>query len=145
MSQQNRAVLDRLNAEVLRGGNVDVLDDLLADEFVEHNPAPGTEPDREGFKEFVRTLHRAFADQVHTVHEQIAEGDRVVERCTMTATHAGEFMGVPPTGKRVTLDSIDISRLTGGRIVEHWIQADVLGLFEQLGAFPAPEAAGERR
>ncbi len=142
MSERNRAVLDRLNEEVLRGGNVGVLDELLAEDFVEHNPASGTGRDREGLKEFIRILHRAFADQVHTVDDQIVEGDRVVERCTMTATHAGEFMGIPPTGKRVTLPSIDISRLRNGRIVEHWMQADVLGLMAQLGAVPADEPVG---
>jgi steroid delta-isomerase-like uncharacterized protein len=98
--------------------------------------------DRPGFKDFIRDIHQAFADQLHTVHDQIADGDRVIERWTMTATHAGEFMGIPATGRRVTLTGIDISRVEDGRIVEHWTECDMLGLLEQLGAIPAQEAVG---
>ena len=142
MSQENRAILDRLNEEVLRQGNVDAVDELVADNFAEHDPPPGMAADREGFKDFVREIHQAFADQLHTVHDQLADGDRVVERWTMTATHAGEFLGIPATGKRVTLPGIDISRVEDGRIVEHWTQCDMLGFLEQLGAIPAQEAVG---
>jgi steroid delta-isomerase-like uncharacterized protein len=134
MSSENRAILDRLNEEVLRQGNVDAVDQLLADDFVEHDPPPGMATDRDGFKDFVRGIHQAFADQLHTVYDQIVDGDRVVERWTMTATHAGEFMGIPATGKRVTLAGIDISRLEDGRIAEHWTQCDMLGLLGQLEA-----------
>ena len=140
MSQENRAVLDRLNEEVLRQGDVDTIDELLSGDFVEHNPPPGMPGNRDGFKDFVRYIHQAFADQLHTVHDQIAVGDRVVERWTMTATHAGEFMGVPATGKRITRTGIDISRLASGRIVEHWTECDLLGLLAQLGAVPSQEA-----
>jgi steroid delta-isomerase-like uncharacterized protein len=142
MSQENRAILDRLNDEVLRQGNVDAVDELMTDNFVEHDPPAGMGTDRESFKAFMSGLHQAFADQLHTVHDQIADGDRVVERWTMTATHAGEFMGIPATGRRVTLAGIDISRIEDGRIAEHWIQCDMLGFLEQLGAVPAQEAVG---
>lgn len=145
MSEQNRAVLDRFDEEVFRQGHLDAIDELLAEDFVEHDPPPGLAPDREGVKEFFRGLQAGFTDQVYTVHDQIADGDRVVERWTLTGTHAGQWLGIPPTGKRVMVTCIDISRLEAGRIVEHWSQADLLGLFEQLGAFPAPESAGERR
>jgi steroid delta-isomerase-like uncharacterized protein len=142
MSQENRATLDRLNEEVLRQGNVDAVDELMADDFVEHDPPPGMAADRDGFKDFIRGVHKAFADQLHTVHDQIADGDRVVERWTMTATHADEFLGIPATGRRVTLVGIDISRVEDGRIAEHWTQCDMLGFLEQLGAVPAQEAVG---
>jgi steroid delta-isomerase-like uncharacterized protein len=142
MSQENRAVLDRLNEEVLRQRNVDAVDELMADNFVEHDPPPGMVGDRQGFKDFISAIHQAFANQLHTVHDQIAVGDRVVERWTMTATHADEFMGIPATGRRVTLCGIDISRIEDGRIAEHWIQCDMLGFLEQLGAIPAHEAVG---
>jgi steroid delta-isomerase-like uncharacterized protein len=131
--QQNRVVLDRLNEEVLRRRNVDALDELVAEDFVEHDPPPGMASDREGFKDFVRALHGAFADQIHTVHDQLATGDRVVERWTMAATHVGDWMGIAPTGKRITLSGIDISRLQDGRVAEHWTECDLLGLLGQLG------------
>ena len=142
MSQENRAILDRLNEEVLRQGNADAVDELLSADFVEHDPPPGMAGDRVGFKDFIRNIHQAFADQLHTVHDQIADGDRVFERWTMTATHAGEFMGIPATGRRVTLTGIDISRIEDGRIAEHWTECDMLGLLEQLGAIPAQGAVG---
>jgi steroid delta-isomerase-like uncharacterized protein len=142
MSQENRTILDRLNEEVLRHGNADAVDELLSAGFVEHDPPPGVAGDREGFKDFIRDIHQAFADQLHTVHDQIADSDRVIERWTMTATHAGEFIGIPATGRRVTLTGIDISRVEDGRIAEHWTECDMLGLLEQLGAIPAQGAVG---
>jgi steroid delta-isomerase-like uncharacterized protein len=141
MSQESKAVLDRLNEEVFRRGNVDAVDELVAEDFVEHDPPPGMGPDREGFKDLVRALHRAFADQEHTIHDQIAEGDRVVERWTMTGTHTGEWFGIAPTNRRISIQGIDISRLQDGRLVEHWTQIDALGMFEQLGAMPAEQPA----
>ncbi len=145
MSERNKAVLDRLNEEVFRGGDVDVLDQLMAENFVEHDPPPGMTPDRDGFKQFVRSLRANLADIVYTVDDQVADGDRVVERWTMTGTHSGRWLGVPPTGKRITFTGIDISRLQDGRIVEHWTQLDLFGLFEQLGTSPAAEPAGSGR
>lgn len=141
MSRQNGTVLDRLNEEVFKQANIDALDELLADDFVEHNPPPGMGSDRDGFKDFIRDVHQAFDDQVYTVKDQIVEGDRVVERWDLTATHVAEWMGIAPTGKRITLTGIDISRLKDGRIVEHWTQCDMLGLLQQLGVIPAEEAA----
>ncbi len=145
MSQQNRAVLNRFDEEIYRQGNLNVIDELLAEDFVEHNPLPGLPPDRAGVKEFYRGFHAGFTDGVYTVHDQIVDGDRVAERWTLTATHAGEWLGIPPTGKRITVGCIDISRVEAGRIVEHWSQVDLLGLFGQLGAFPAAEPAGSGR
>ena len=141
MSQENRAILDRLNAEVLRQANLDAVDELMSDDFVEHDPPPGMAGDRQGFKDFVAGIHQAFADQLHTVHDQIADGDRVVERWTMSATHVGDWLGIPPTHKRITVSGMDISRLENGRIAEHWTQIDVLGMLQQLGAIPAEESA----
>jgi predicted ester cyclase len=139
MSQENRAVIDRLDEEAFRQGNTEAIDELLTQDFVDHNPLPGIAGDREGYKEFVQYRHQAFADQLYTVHDQIAVDDRVVERWSMAMTHAGDFLGIQPTGKRVTLTGIAIARLEGGRIAEIWEECDAVGLFEQLGSFPAQE------
>jgi steroid delta-isomerase-like uncharacterized protein len=139
VSSENRAVLDRINEEAFRQGNVGVIDELVAEDFVEHDPPPGTAPGREGFKDMIRTLHRAFDDQGFTIHDQIAEGDRVVERWTMTATHVGDWLGIPATGKRIVVAGMDISRLEDGRLAEHWTQMDALGMLQQLGVIPAEE------
>jgi predicted ester cyclase len=143
MSEQNRATLLRMNDQVIRGGEIDVVDELLSDDFVEHDPPPGMSPDRDGFKEFIRSMHAGLVDIVYTVDDQVVESDRVVERWTLTGTHAGPWLGVSPTGKRVTFTGIDISRLAAGRIVEHWTELDLYGLFGQLGSSPAD--GGDRR
>jgi steroid delta-isomerase-like uncharacterized protein len=141
MSQENRAVLDRLNAEAFERGNAAIIDELVADDFVEHNPMPGTSGDREGFKQLIGQIHSAFPDLKTTVHDQIADGDKVVERWTCSGTHQGEFMGIPATGRRVEFEGMDISRLRDGRIVEHWTQMDTLTMLQQLGVVPQEEPA----
>ena len=135
MSEENKAVLDRIN-DVFNGGDMDAVDELLAEDFVEHNPMPGGESDREGFKQMVAGVREAFPDLETERHLQVAEGEYVVERWTSTGTHEGEFMGVAPTGNTVTVEGIDISRLADGRVVEHWTQMDTLGLLQQLDVIP---------
>jgi steroid delta-isomerase-like uncharacterized protein len=141
MSQENRDVLDRLNAEVLNGGNVDVLDELVSEDYVEHNPLPGVSPDREGFKEMVQAIHAAFPDFRTEVLDQIAADDRVVERWTATGTHQGEFLGIEGSGGKLDIEGMDISRLEQGKIVEHWTQMDALTMMQQLGALPQEASA----
>jgi predicted ester cyclase len=91
-------------------------------------------PNREGEKRLLRMHRAAFADAEATIDDQIAEGDKVVTRWTFRSTHKGKFMGIAPTGKRVTITGINIHRIEGGKIVELWRQKDVLGLMQQLGA-----------
>lgn len=141
MSQNNRAVLDRINEEAFRQGNTNVIDELVAEDFVEHNPMPGVSGDREGFKQMVGGLHEAFPDFNTTIEDQIAEGDKVVERWTAGGTHEGVFLGVPPTGKRIAIEGMDISRLADGKIVEHWTQMDALAMMQQLGVIPEEQEA----
>ncbi len=133
MLEENKEIARRLTEEVWRG-KLDVIGDLLAAEFVDHDPSPGQGPGVEGYREMVRTYYAAFPDLRATNQDVIAEGDRVALRWTATATHQGELMGIPPTGKEVTLKGIDILRTSGGRIVERWGEFDALGLLRQLGA-----------
>lgn len=96
-------------------------------------------PDREGFKQFIKMVRDAFPDFHDTVEDLIAENDKVVLRVTCTGTHKGEFMGVPPTGKQVTVSAIAIYRFAGGKAVEHWNVTDRLSLMQQLGVIPPME------
>ena len=137
----NGAVLDRINEEAFNRGNVDALDELVADDFVEHDPMPGSTPDREGFKDMIRSLREAFPDFHTDVEDQIVAGDKVVERWSCTGTHDGEFMGIPATHRRVEIHGMDISRLDDGRLVEHWTQVDMMSMLQQLGALPAEAPA----
>jgi steroid delta-isomerase-like uncharacterized protein len=133
----NAAVLDRINEEAFNRGDVGVLDELVAEDFVEHDPMPGTSPDREGFKAMIRGLREAFPDFHTEVEDQIVAGDKVVERWSCTGTQEGEFMGLPPSNRRVEIHGMDISRLADGRLVEHWTQVDMMSTLQQLGVMQA--------
>jgi steroid delta-isomerase-like uncharacterized protein len=139
MSEENKAVVRRYNElfeEFWRTGDVDVLDEVLAPDFVFHQP--GTPPDLESFKQFVPMFRAAFPDMSYTVEDMVAEGDKVVDRLTWQATHQGEMMGIPPTGNTVRVTEMHISRISEGKIVERWGQGDNLGMMQQLGVVPPP-------
>jgi steroid delta-isomerase-like uncharacterized protein len=139
--QQNAAVIRRLNQEVWNEGNAAVLDDVFAADFVDRTALPGSTPGREGLKQLFSMFSAAFADASSTIDDLIAEGDKVAWRWTFRGTHQGTLMGNPATGKTITFVGITIDRLAGGKIVERWNQADMLGLMQQLGVIPAPQQA----
>ena len=140
-TQENKATVRSVIEEAFNKGNLSAIDELIAEEYVNH--AAGTEVrGREGMKGFVTTYRAAFPDYHCTIEDQAAEGDTVVTRWTARGTQKGELMGIPPTGRRVSLSGIVIDRLADGRLVESWLQADVLGMLQQLGAVPTPEQAG---
>src|SRR3954451_8345586 len=133
----NAQVIDRINQEAFNAGNADILDELVADDFVEHDPMPDATPDREGVKKLIRELRTAFPDLHLEVEEQVVAGDRVVERWVCTGTHEGMFMGIAPTHRHVEIRGMDMSRLQDGRLAEHWTNADMLGMLQQLGVVPS--------
>ena len=146
MSEENKAVVRRYNElfeEFWRTGDVDALDEVLAPDFVYHQP--GTPPDLESFKHFVPMFRAAFPDMRYTVEDMVAEGDKVVDRLTWQATHQGELMDIPPTGNTVRVSEMHISRIAEGKIVERWGQPDMLGLMQQIGAIPEPGQEEEAR
>jgi len=134
-TEQNKAVLSRFIKEVFNRGNIRLVDELLAPDFVEHEELPpGIPPGREAVKQLSTMFRSAFPDLKVTIDDMIAEGDKVVARQTWSGTQKGEFMGVPPTGKKVSFGVIDIVRIAGGKVVEHWGQMDGMGMMKQLGA-----------
>jgi predicted ester cyclase len=138
-SEENKAVVQRFNeliGEFFCTGDADALDEVLAPDFVYHQP--GTPPDLESFKQFLPMFRAVFPDMSYTVEEMIAEGDKVVDRLTWQATHQGELMGISPTDNKVTVTEMHVSRIANGKIVERWGQPDMLGLMQQLGAIPTP-------
>ena len=137
MSEQNKAIMRRFYEEVFNRGNLTVAEDVFATDFIEHEIFPGMAPGLEGFKQMVSAARAAFTDFRVSADDMLAEGDKVAVRYTTSGTHRGGFVGVAPTGKRVTLTGIDINRFTGGKIVEHWGQSDSLGLMQQLGLVPS--------
>jgi steroid delta-isomerase-like uncharacterized protein len=105
-------------------------DDLLAEDYIQHNHlGPGRAP----VKKMVGSLRRAFPDLQVVAEDLIAEGDRVVARVTISGTHRGRFLGVEPTGKPITIRSVDIWRIEHERLQEHWDVVDRLDFMQQLG------------
>ena len=133
----NKAVIRRFVEEVQNNKNWDVYDELNAADFVNHSAPPGVPNDREGGKTYLAAFLGAFPDCHFTIDDMIAEGDQVVTKKTFEGTHTAELNGIPPTGKRVTLQFADIMRVRDGKIVEHWLTMDQLSFMQQLGAIPA--------
>jgi steroid delta-isomerase-like uncharacterized protein len=142
--EKNKVLNRRFVEEVINQGNLDAIEELIDPGAVDHAAPPGFPTGREGAKHFAAMMRSAFPDLRLTIEDMISEGDKVVMRGTWSGTHQGEFMGIPATGRRVTVSQIDISRVADGRMVEHWGQFDALGLMQQLGVIPPPEQASER-
>ena len=110
--------------------------ELLAPDFVAHMPGVPEPMNREAFIQYQGVIRSAFPDFAPILEDQIAEQDKVVSRLVFQGTHQGDFQGIPPTGKRVIVTAITIERVVGGKIVEHWIDFDGLGMMQQLGLVP---------
>lgn len=134
MSAANKQILQRFFDKIYNEGELRIADEIVATNYVNHNPAPGEAPGREGLKAFVAYLRRAFADFHIAIEDQVAEGDKVVTRFTISGRHAGEFAGIPASGKLATVTAMSIHRIDGGQIQESWLNWDALGLIQQLGA-----------
>jgi steroid delta-isomerase-like uncharacterized protein len=132
----NKALIRRIVEEIQNGGNLALIDELLAPNFVNHTPAPRLPSAREGIKQLLRMFRTAFPDGSMTIEDMIAEGEKVVTRKTYRGTHQGEFLSIPPTGRHVSLGLIDIMRIVDGKVVEHWNVGDDLGMLQQLGVIP---------
>jgi steroid delta-isomerase-like uncharacterized protein len=136
--EENKAIVRRLLDEVINKGNLDVVDELVARDYVYSAPGSPEMRGPEGFKQLISMYRSAFPDMQMTEDDMIGEGDKVVSRWTATGTHRGELMGIPPTGKRATVTGIIISRIAGGKVVEDHEVLDSMGMMQQLGVIPAP-------
>jgi steroid delta-isomerase-like uncharacterized protein len=141
MSEQNKTLMRRAVEEVWNQGNVDLLNELLASDFIIHAPQAEING-REGAKQYLAMLRGGFPDILFTIEDQFADGDRVMTRWTARGTHKGAFQGIPPTGKQVRLAGTDIDRIANGKVVECWTSTDDLGLLQQLGVLPTPGQQG---
>ena len=133
-NHEGKRLYMRLASEVLNGKNLDVVDELLHKDFVEHVAEEQRKTGVEGFKAARRRRNAVFPDWRVDVHDLIAEGDKVVVRATGQGTHQGEFMGIAPTRRRISVTWIAIYRVKDGKLAEHWQNIDELGLLKQLGA-----------
>lgn len=131
--ERNKAVVRRFNREVIERGDERAFAELMAPDFVNRTAAPGTPAGPEGmFNTLIRVLRPAFVDLSVEIHDQVAEGDKVTTRKTIRGTHRGDLLGVPPTGKTVAIEVIDIVRIQDGRYVEHWGINNLSSVLAQL-------------
>lgn len=122
---------------VAEDGNLDALDTIVSPDYVLHDPgSPEEIHGVKGARDLVRMYRTAMAGLRVTIEHQFSDGDYVATRFTARGTHEGEFMGVPPTGKDVTVACMTISRCHGGKVVEEWELSDALGALRQIGALP---------
>src|SRR5688500_11818168 len=138
MSADIKAIARRFLEEAFNSGNLAVVDELVAPEFVNHDaalPEPGV--GIEAAKASITGYREAFPDLRLTIEQQLAEGEYVTTRWSARGTHQGNLMGMPPTGKQATVTGITIDRIVDGRFVESWTNWDTLGLMQQLGVIPA--------
>jgi len=133
-AERNKAVVRRYAEEIWNRGNLTALDEFVADDYVMRDPGLPDIVGPEGLREHIAVIRAAFPDHRLEITGIIAEGDEVAWRWQMHGTHVGEFLGVLPTGRRVTMTGIALYRLTDGKVVERHGEADLLGLLEQLGA-----------
>ena len=139
-TEQNKALARQLVGEVLNRGNMSRADEIIAPNFVEHEELPPEiPPGREAPKMMFTMLRSAFPDFKATIKQLLADGDKVVLHMTWTGTQKGEFMGIPPTGRSISIDVIDIMRIAEGQFVEHWGVMDQMAMMQQLGVMPEPE------
>jgi predicted ester cyclase len=134
-AEETKAVVVRFNEamrEFWRTGDDGLFDGLLAPGYVQH--WPGFPADREGYLLRLRDFRTAFPDLMKTTEDLLADGDKVIDRVTVRATHAGEFLGLAPSGKAIEMTEMHVARVSNGQIVERWGEWDLLGLLRQVGA-----------
>jgi steroid delta-isomerase-like uncharacterized protein len=137
--ETNEAIVRRFVEDAFNGRNPDVLEEIVAEGFTDHDPPfPGLAPGREGLKQVFGGFWSAFPDIRATTEHLVADEDKVATAVTLAGTHQGELMGLPPTGREVSVRVVEVFRVTGGQIAERWGVVDRTGLMAQLGA-----AAGE--
>jgi steroid delta-isomerase-like uncharacterized protein len=135
VSEGNKAIVRRW-VQAFNEGNVDAVDELVTDSYVRHDPNSPEVRGPEQEKQLIAMYRSAFPDLHFTIEDMVAEGDKVVIRVAIHATHEGELLGIPPTEKQLTFTSTEIFRLAEGKIDEQWVNFDALGMMQQLGAIP---------
>lgn len=141
---ENKNIIRQFVEETLNKGHIDAADQFVWHDMVEQVPFPGQAPGLAGLKEVLRSMRAAFPDMCWVLHEQVAEGEKVVTRFEWTGTHRGPFLGVPATGRSVRVWGVVIDRLVAGKLKESRMLMDTLSLMAQLGQFPPPPNTQEK-
>jgi predicted ester cyclase len=140
-AEANKALVRRFYEEIDRG-NIDAMDELVAEDYLDHNPPPfpGLGAGREGVKQAFKIFWEATPGR-HEIEDQVAEGDKVVTRITAVGRHEGDLPGIPRTGNELKVTATVIHRIADGKLAEKWSDKDLLGFLQQLEVIPAPPRA----
>jgi predicted ester cyclase len=142
-TEENKAQFRRAYEEVLNQGDVSVVDELIAPDFLNHAAPSGRDRGPESMRWLATMLRTTFPDLHFTIGELVAEGDMVAGRLTMSGTHEGPLMVMPPTGRAVRQDHMHFVRYRDGKAIEHWGVRDDLGMMQQMGVIPELGQSGE--
>jgi len=132
MTESNKTII-HLYTEAFNNRDLSIIDEIVADNFVDHRYPPDLPPGPESVRQWFNTLFTAFPNSRALIEDVIAEEDKVAVRYQLLGTHEGDFMGLPPTGQQFSMSAINILRIVEGQLVESWKTADRLGLLQQLG------------
>jgi predicted ester cyclase len=135
--EENKANQRRIYEEVIVKGNLELIPELVAPEYVFHNPLGIEAKGQEGFKQMVTMLRTAFPDIHCTIDDMVGEGDKTATRATLTMTFKGEMMGIPPTGRKATISGFLFAKWKDSKEVEAWESVDTVSFYQQLG-IPIP-------
>ncbi|TXC97464.1 ester cyclase [Streptomyces sp. ISID311] len=137
-TEENKRLVRRFYQEI-DAGNLDAMDDLVAEDYLDHSPAPfpGFAAGREGLKQAFQLFWEATPG-THEIEDQIAEGDKVVTRLTARGVHEHDLPGIPATGSPITMTATVIHRIEHGKLAEKWADKDILGFLQQLGVIQPP-------
>ncbi|WP_392966207.1 ester cyclase [Streptomyces sp. LN245] len=140
-TEENKRLVRRFYREI-DAGNLDAMDELVAEDYLDHSPPPfpGFAPGREGLKQVFRLFWEATPG-THEIEDQIAEGDKVVTRLRARGVHEGDLPGIPATGRPITMTATVMHRIENGKLAEKWSDKDLLGFLQQLGVIPTPGGA----
>lgn len=142
MSAEENKIVARRLLDAVNRGNLAAAEDLVAPDYVDHGAPPGHPGGPAGFTATVQMYRAAFPDFYWAIEDMIGEGDKIAIRVTARGTHQGDLMGIAPTGRQVTVTGIAIWRIADGKVAEAWVNRDLLGMMQQLGAIPPPDQAG---
>ncbi len=132
---QNKLIVEKYNKEVIEPGNIELLKEILTEDFINHSALPGMPSGIDGMIYFfAEVLHKAFAEITVEIKEMIAEGDKVTTRKEIKGTHQGPLLGIPATGKKVVIKVIDILTIENGKVKEHWGENNFASVIQTLSA-----------
>lgn len=136
LKKENEILITRYFEEVWNQGKLDVLDEIISPDYINHNPGmPDPIPGPAGLKPIVKAIREAFPDLHYTIDNMVISDDQVAVHVVMHGTHAGDFFGIAPTNKKIYINQMQIERIKNNKIIEHWRVTDDMALLKQLGQY----------